>query len=399
MSTEPQHPSWGPSTRAVWGGEPARNAEGVTVTPVFHGVTFEYDDLAAWRAVSLGEAPGYIYSRNTNPTVDVFEAKMRALEAAEDSTSFSTGMAAISNTLFTLLKPGDRVVSIKDTYGGTNLLFTEFLPRFGIEATICDTEDHEAIEREVAAGCTVLYLESPTNPTLKVLDIARLAHAAHAVGATVVVDNTFATPINQNPLALGADLVLHSATKFLGGHSDAMGGVVCGPARLVRPIYHFREITGATLDPMSAFLLTRGIRTLELRVERQNSNAQRVAEFLAGHPAIETVFYPGLPGHRGHEIARRQMRGFGGVLAFSLKGGYAAMERMVDALTLAHRAASLGSVGTLVGPPAVTSHVELSAEERAAAGIPEGLVRYAVGIENADDLIADLRAALAVLEQ
>ncbi|HUF64737.1 MAG TPA: aminotransferase class I/II-fold pyridoxal phosphate-dependent enzyme, partial [Gemmatimonadaceae bacterium] len=316
-----------------------------------------------------------------------------------DSTSFSTGMAAISNTLFTLLKPGDRVVSIKDTYGGTNKLFTEFLPRFGVVATVCDTEDHEAIEREVAAGCTVLYLESPTNPTLKVLDIARLAGAAHAVGATVVVDNTFATPINQSPLALGADLVLHSATQFLGGHSDAMGGIVCGPARLVRPIYHFREITGATLDPMSAFLLTRGIRTLELRVERQNANAQRVAGFLAEHPAIETVFYPGLTGHPGHEIARRQMRGFGGVLAFSLKGGYAAMERMVNALTLAHRAASLGSVGTLVGPPAVTSHVELSAEERGAAGIPEGLVRYAVGIENADDLIVDLASALATLER
>lgn len=397
MSPAPADRSWGPSTRAVWGGEPASNAEGVTVTPVFHGVTFEHDDLAAWRAVSLGEAPGYIYSRNTNPTVDVFEAKMRALEAAEDSTSFSTGMAAISNTLFTLLKPGDRVVSIKDTYGGTNKLFTEFLPRFGVAATVCDTEDHEAIEREVAAGCTVLYLESPTNPTLKVLDIARLANAAHAVGATVVVDNTFATPINQSPLALGADLVLHSATKFLGGHSDAMGGVVCGPATLVRAIYHFREITGATLDPMSAFLLTRGIRTLELRVERQNSNAKRIAEFLAEHPAIEAVYYPGLPSHRGHEIAKRQMRGFGGVLAFALKGGYPAMERVVNALTLAHRAASLGSVGTLVGPPAVTSHVELSAAERAVAGIPEGLVRYAVGIENADDLITDLRSALATV--
>lgn len=390
---------WGLSTSAVWGGEPARGPDGVTVTPVCHGVTFAYEDLAAWRAVSLGEQPGYIYSRNTNPTVDAFEAKMRALEAAEDSTSFSTGMAAISNTLFTLLTPGDRVVSIKDTYGGTNLLFTKFLPRFGVEAVVCDTEDHEAIEREVAAGCTVLYLESPTNPTLKVVDIERLSRAAHAVGATVVVDNTFATPINQSPLTLGADLVLHSATKFLGGHSDAMGGIVCGPAKLVRAIYHFREITGATLDPMSAFLLTRGIRTLELRVERQNHNAQRIAEFLAEHPAIEAVYYPGLPGHRGHDIAKRQMRGFGGVLAFALRGGYAAMERMVNALTLAHRAASLGSVGTLVGPPAVTSHVELSAEERAAAGIPEGLVRYSVGIENADDLIADLRSALATLER
>jgi cystathionine gamma-synthase len=366
----------------------------VTVPPVYFGVTYAYEDLAEWRAVSLGEQPGYIYSRNTNPTVDVFEAKVRALECAEDATSFATGMAAVSNTLFTLLKPGERVVSITDTYGGTNKLFTEFLPRWGVEAVVCDTSDQDAIEREVAKGCAVLYLESPTNPTLKVVDLARLSAAAHAAGATVVVDNTFATPVNQNPLVLGADLVLHSATKYLGGHSDAMGGVVCGPARLVRPIYHFREINGATLDPMSAFLLTRGLQTLPLRVERQNANAQRIAEFLATHPAVETVYYPGLPSDRGHAVARRQMRGFGGVLAFALRGGYAAMEQMVGALTLAHRAASLGSVSTLVGPPALTSHVELSAAERAAAGIPEGLVRYAVGIEDAEDLIADLRAAL-----
>ena len=395
MTTTPDDPGWGASTRAVWAGEPGRNPFGVTVTPVFHGVTFGYDDLAEWRAVASGEQTGHVYSRNTNPTVAVFEAKVRALEGAEDSTSFATGMAAVSNTLFTLLAPGGRVVSIRDTYGGSHKIFTEFLPRWGVDVALCDTEDHEAIEREVAKGCTVLYLETPTNPTLKVMDIARLARAARAVGATVVVDNTFATPINQNPLALGADLVLHSATKFLGGHSDAMGGVVCGPSRLVRPIFHFREINGASLDPMSAFLLTRGLQTLELRVERQNANARRVAEFLSEHPAVEAVYYPGLPSHPAHAIARRQMRGFGGVLAFALRGGYGAMERVVGALRLAHRAASLGSVSTLVGPPALTSHVELSAEERAAAGIPEGLVRSSVGIENADDLIGDLRAALA----
>jgi cystathionine gamma-synthase len=390
--------SWGLSTRAVWSGERARGPEGATVTPVYHGVTFAYDDLDQWRAVSLGEEPGHIYSRNTNPTVEVFEGKVRELEGAEAATSFATGMAAISNTLFTLLSPGDRVVAIKDTYGGTNRIFIEFLPRFGIEIALCTTDHHDEIERQIARGCTLLYLESPTNPTLKVLDIRRLAGAAHAAGAIVVVDNTFATPINQNPLELGADLVVHSATKFLGGHSDAMGGVVCGPAGLIRSIFHFREINGASLDAMSAFLLTRGLKTLELRVERQNSSAMRVAEFLRGHPAVETVSYPGLADHPGHDVARRQMRGFGGVLAFSLKGGFAAVKQSVGALRLAHRAASLGSVGTLVGPPATTSHVELSAEERAAAGIPEGLVRYSVGIENVDDLIADLRAALDQLD-
>ena len=388
-------PAWGPSTQAVWAGDEGLGPDGATVVPVYHGVTFGFEDLESWLEVATLRRKGHIYSRNTNPTVEVFERKVRELEQAEDATSFATGMAAVSNTLFTLLSPGDRVVSIKDTYGGTNKLFVEFLPRFGIEAVVCDTGDPNAIEREVAKGCKVLYLETPTNPTLKIVDIERLAGAAHAVGATVVVDNTFATPINQSPLALGADLVLHSATKFLGGHSDAMGGVICGPASLVRPIFHFREINGASLDAMSAYLLTRGMRTLALRVARQNENALKVATFLESHAAVERVFYPGLASHPDHDTARRQMRGFGGVLAFSLAGGDAAMRRCVDGLRLAHRAASLGSVGTLVGPPAVTSHVELSLEERAAAGIPEGLVRYSVGIEDGADLVADLKAALA----
>lgn len=391
--------TWGLSTRCVWGGESEKGPEGATVMPVFQGVTFAYDDLDEWRAVSVGERPGHIYSRNTNPSVAVFEDKVRALEGGEAATAFSTGMAAISNTLFALLSPGDRVVSIKDTYGGTNKIFIEFLPRFGIEVALCDTGDHDAIEAEIARGCKLLYLESPTNPTLKVLDIARLAKRAREVGATVVVDNTFATPVNQRPLELGADLVVHSATKFLGGHSDAMGGVVVGERERVSAIFHFREINGATLDAHSAFLLARGLRTLELRVERQNANARAVAEFLQRHPLVERVFYPGLADHAHHEVARRQMRGFGGVLSFSLRGGFEAVRRLVGGLRLAHRAASLGSVGTLVGPPSTTSHVELSEAERAAAGIPEALVRYSVGIENAADLIADLRGALELVEE
>lgn len=394
MKSTDRDTPWGLSTRCVWGGEPEHGPEGSTVTPIFQGVTYAYDDLDEWRAVATGEQAGHIYSRNTNPSVAVFESKVRALEGAEAATACSTGMAAISNTLFALLAPGDRVVSIRDTYGGTNKIFIEFLPRFGVEVALCDTGDHDAIEAEIGRGCDVLYLESPTNPTLKVLDIARLARRAREAGARVVVDNTFATPINQRPLELGADLVVHSATKFLGGHSDAMGGVVAGSRELVQKVFHFREINGASLDPNSAFLLSRGLRTLELRVERQNANAQAVAEYLARHPGVERVFYPGLPDHPHHEVARRQMRGFGGVLAFSLKGEFEAVRQLVGGLRLAHRAASLGSVATLVGAPSTTSHVELSADERAAAGIPEGLIRYSVGIENASDLIADLAAAL-----
>jgi cystathionine gamma-synthase len=394
MSDTPPNPDWGLSTRAIWGGEDDASPHGVTVPPVFLGVTFGYDDLDAWQAAGTGAGRGHIYSRNSNPTVEAFEAKMRALEGSEAATSFATGMAAISNTLWTLLAPGRRVVSIRDTYGGTNRIFIDHLPRFGVDVELCDTSDHEAIERAVADGCDVLYLETPTNPTLKVLDIARLAGAARAVGATTVVDNTFATPVNQRPLELGADLVVYSATKYLGGHSDALGGVVCGDRERVRRIFQYREINGASLDAMSAYLLTRGLKTLEVRVLRQNENALRIARFLADHPRVEAVYYPGLESHPRHDVAKRQMTGFGGVLSFSLGGGLERVRTLLGGLRLAHRAASLGSVGTLIGPPSVTSHVELTPAERAEAGIPESLVRYAVGIENADDLIADLRQAL-----
>jgi cystathionine gamma-synthase len=385
----------GPGTAAVWSGEPADAPEGATVAPVFYGVTYAFDDLDEWTAVGAGLKPGHIYSRNTNPTVEVFERKVAALEGAERATAFATGMAAVSNTLFALLEPGARVVSITDTYGGTNRLFTDFLPTWDVEVELIETGDHDAIEAAIDAGADVVYLETPTNPTLKVLDIRRLARAGKDAGAVVVVDNTFATPINQRPLELGADLVLHSATKFLGGHSDAMGGVVAGDAGIIETLFRFREINGASLDAHSAFLLARGIRTLELRVARQNANAMQVAELLAGHEKIGDVFYPGLPSHPHHEVAAGQMAGFGGVLAFSLvDGDLEAVGRLLAGLELAHRAASLGSVATLVGPPATTSHVELTPEQRAAAGIPESLVRYSVGIENGADLVADLRAAL-----
>jgi cystathionine gamma-synthase len=391
MKKHPPHPS----TLSVWAGEDEYLMQGATQVPVVKSVSFGYHDVDHWREVALGEKPGHIYGRNTNPTVQVFEEKVRQLEGAEAATSFATGMAAISNTLFTLLSPGDRVVSVKDTYGGTNKIFIEFFPRFSIEAALCDTTDHEQIEREIDKGCALLYLESPTNPTCKIIDIERLAKRTHDAGAVVVVDNTFATPINQNPLELGADLVIHSATKFLGGHADALGGVVCGVQDLVQRIYHYREINGATLHPEAAYLLLRGMKTLHLRVRQQNENAMRIARYLNEHPFIEAVFYPGLETHTHHEIARRQMRGFGGMLSFQLKGDFDTVRTFLPRLKYAHRAANLGAVETVVAPPATGSHVELTAEERAAMGIPETLVRYSAGIEEADDLIADLEQALA----
>ena len=384
-----------PGTKCVWSGEEEYLMQGATQVPVVHSVSYGFDDVDEWMAVAKGEKEGYIYSRNTNPTVHAFEEKVRSLENAEAVTSASTGMAIISATLFSLLRPGDRVVSVKDTYGGTNVLFTEFLPKIGVTVTLCDTNDHDQIENEIGKGCQIVYLESPTNPTTKVVDIARLATAGHDAQATVVVDNTFATPINQQPLALGADLVLHSATKFLGGHADALGGVVCGEQSLIDTIFHYREINGATLHPMSAYLLLRGMKTLELRIRQQNRSAMRVASFLEAHDAVGRVFYPGLASHEGHRIASEQMQGFGGMLSFMLKDDtFDAVRRFIPRLRFAHAAANLGSVETIVGPPATTSHVECTPQERAAMGIPESLIRYSTGIEDVDDLIEDLEQAL-----
>ncbi len=385
------------STAAVWSGEGDLNTKGAATSPIVNSVAFSYKDLEAWHQVSLGKTDGFIYSRNTNPTVAVLEEKIRVLEGAEDATSFSTGMAAISNTLFTFLTTGKRVVSLKDTYGGTSKIFLDFLPKYGVDVKLCDTTDHGQLETEIAKGCDLLYLETPTNPTLKVVDIKRLADAAKKVGAVVVVDNTFATPINQNPLQSGADLVIHSATKFLCGHSDAMGGLLAGRKELVRKVYHFREINGASLQADPAYMIARGMKTLELRIERQNASAMTIARYLKTHSKVKDVFYPGLESHIGHDIAKRQMSGFGGMMSFALDGSYELVKKFLTSLQWVHLAASLGSVSTLAGPPRTTSHVELTEQQRAMLGIPESLIRYSVGIENVEDLLEDIEQALGKL--
>ena len=384
-------------TAAVWAGEGDLEVKGAVTSPIVNSVAFSYTDLDEWHDVATGKSTGFIYSRNTNPTVAVLEEKIRVLEGAEAAIAFATGMAAISNTLFTFLGPGKRVVSIKDSYGGTSKLFLDFLPSYHATVQLCETTDHEQLEMEIAKGCDLLYLETPTNPTLKIVDIKRLAMAAKKVGAVVVVDNTFATPINQNPLQLGADLVIHSATKFLCGHSDAMGGLLAGKKELVQKVYQFREINGASLQADPAYMIGRGMKTLELRIERQNASALTIARYLKAHPKVSNVFYPGLETHTGHDIAREQMRGFGGMMSFSLDGGYELVKRFLPSLKLVHLAASLGSVSTLAGTPRTTSHVELTEAQRKLLGIPESLVRYSVGIENVDDLLEDLETALASL--
>ena len=389
----------GQSTKSIWGGEQEHELyERSTQVPVVHSVSFGYKDIDTWHKVALEESQGFIYSRNANPTVRAFEDKVKELEGAQAATSFSSGMAAISNTLATFLKPGERIVSIKDSYGGTNVIFNEFLPPLNIDVSLCETGDYEQIETEIAKGCKVLYLETPTNPTIKITDIERLSIASKKVGALVVVDNTFATPINQTPLELGADIVLHSASKYLGGHADALGGVICGNKDLVKKVHHYREINGATLAPMDAYSLLRGMKTLKLRVQRQNESAMMIAKYLQSHPAVDQVNYPGLESHPDHDIAKKQMiGGYGGMLSFSVKGGLEAIKKFLPKLEYAHMAANLGCVETVVGPPFTTSHVECSAEERMAAGIPEGLVRYSTGIEDGEDLIADLDQAFKVI--
>lgn len=385
-------------TKTVWAGEKNFLAFNATQVPVVMSVAFNYDDIDEWHEIALGNKPGHIYTRMTNPTIQALEEKVSILEGAEMALAFSSGMAAISSTLYTFLKSGDRVVSVKDTYGGTNKIFTEFLPSNQVDVSLCNTNNYDEMEEEILKGCKVLYLETPTNPTMKIIDIKRLVRFAKAVGALVIIDNTFATPINQNPLQLGVDIVIHSATKFLSGHADALGGVVCGPEKLMKMVYHYREINGATMCPWSAYLILRGMKTLKLRVQQQEKSAMEIAKYLQTQRLVEAVNYPGLKEHPSHEIAKKQMKGFGGILSFVLKDGMDAVKILLPKLKYANRAGNLGAVETIYGPARTTSHVENTHEERQAIGISEGLIRLSAGIEDTEDLIADLEQAFSYLE-
>lgn len=380
-------------TKSIWAGETDPFPYNTTQPSTVNSVAFNYKNIEEWVSVAKGDKKGHIYGRNTNPTVEVLEKKVAILEGAESATAFSSGMAAISNTMFACLRPGDRVVVGKDTYGGTSKIFMKFLPNFNIDVVFCDTTDTEKFKREIKKKCELLYLETPTNPTLKVQDIQLLSNFAKSKKALVVIDNTLATPINQNPLSLGADVVLHSATKFLCGHSDAIGGIACGNKNIINNIFHFREINGACLDPNPAYLILRGMKTLALRMQRHNENALELSHWLLKHKNVERVFYPGISGQNGHNIARKQMKGYGGVLSFSVKGQNA-IPSFISNLKFAHAAAHLGSLDTVVGPPKTTSHVENTPEERKKLGIPENLIRCSVGIEHIDDIKNDFNQAL-----
>jgi cystathionine gamma-synthase len=385
---------WG--TLAVRGREPRGKAYDSITTPIVSSATYVFESTAAITRYFEGDVEREEYGRYGNPTVRAAEEKLAALEGAEAAALFGSGMAALTTALFELLKAGDHIVLTNDCYRRTRQFVGRFLARLGIESTLVEPGNVEALHAALRPGRTkVILAESPTNPYLRVADLGLFARARDACpGANLLIDATFATPINQRPLEQGADLVIHSATKYLGGHNDLLAGAVCGRRGLVQSIADLRGVLGGVLDPQSAFLLIRGLKTLPLRVQRQNETALRVARFLESNPRVRRVFYPGLASHPDHAQAARQMSGFGGVISFRLNGDISTGSRFVDACRLATIAPSLGAVETLIEQPAMMSYFELTTEEREAIGIYDDLIRLSVGLEDATDIIADLARAL-----
>lgn len=390
------------STQVVHAGEEKRKPYHALTMPIVQTAVFTFRDTAdviVYQGEALGQSlPGREeYGRYGNPTQLAVERKLAQLDGGEAALLFSTGMCAITTTLMTLLSAGDHMIMTGDCYRRTRQFCQDFLTRFGVEVTVVQTGDYAALEAAVRDSTEVLFSESPTNPYLRVLDLPRVVEIRQRHGLCLIVDSTFATPHNQRPLEFGADLVIHSATKYMGGHNDLLAGAVVGPWELLAPIKDNRGVMGGIVDPHTAYLLLRGLKTLGLRVERHNQNGMRIAAFLESHPKIQRVYYPGLPSHPDHLVAREQMCGFGGVVSFEIKGDLDTTSAFIDALRIPFIAPSFGGAESLVEQPALQSYFELTTEQRLAAGIHEELVRYAAGLEDADDLIADLQQALAII--
>jgi cystathionine gamma-synthase len=386
-----QETRWG--TLSVRGGEPRKRPYDAVTTPIVHSATYAFADTAELTRYFNGEIEREEYGRYGNPTVRAAEQKLSALENAGDTALFSSGMAAVTTSLFELLKSGDHLVVTSDSYRRTRQFVRTVLARLGIEHTLVAPNDEKALFAALQPGRTkVILSESPTNPYLRVADLSLLARARDACpGANLLIDSTFATPVNQRPLEQGADLILHSCTKYLAGHNDLLAGSVSGRAPLVAAIRDLRGVLGGVLDPQSAFLLLRGLKTLALRIERQNASALQIARWLETRPRVRQVFYPGLPSHPDHALAAKQMSGFGGVVSFRVRGD---ASRAVDACRLATIAPSLGAVETLIEQPALMSYFELTPEQREEIGITDDLIRLSVGLEDCADIIADLSQAL-----
>ncbi len=384
---------WSFSTRTVH--HPASEVPSAPVaTPLYQTSTFRAADAATIAKYAEQTQPPAYYTRWGNPTTDVLERVIADLEGGEKCLAFSSGMAAVSTTLLGLLQPGDHVVAGSSLYTAITEVLSNDMAELGISTDFVDPTDPEAFARAAKKSTRMFYVETPTNPTMQLTDLAGVCRIADEMGIVTVVDNTFASPYNQKPLAAGADVVIHSATKYLSGHTDVLGGCVISDAETVQQLWRKRTMLGGSIDPFAAWLLLRGIKTLALRMERHNRNALAVAEALQSHPAVVRVIYPGLPNHPQHELAVRQMSGFGGMVAFEVSGGRAAGVSLVESTRLAILAVSLGGVETLIEHPASMSHAPLDDEQLRQAGIPPGLIRLSVGIEDPHDLIADLRQAL-----
>ena len=386
----------GLGTTAIHAGT-LKNLYGTLAMPIYQTSTFIFDSAEqGGRRFALEEA-GYIYTRLGNPTTTVLENKIAALEEGEAAVATSSGMGAISSTLWTVLKAGDHVVTDKTLYGCTFALMCHGLTRFGIEVTFVDTSNLDEVKNAMKENTRVVYLETPANPNLKIVDLEALSKLAHTNPNTlVIVDNTFATPYMQKPLKLGADIVVHSVTKYINGHGDVIAGLVITNKELADQIRFvgLKDMTGAVLGPQDAYYIIRGMKTFEIRMERHCKNAKKVVEFLNKHSKIERVYYPGLETHPGHEIAKKQMKDFGAMISFELKGGFEAGKTLLNSLKLCSLAVSLGDTETLIQHPASMTHSPYTKEEREAAGITDGLVRLSVGLENVEDIIEDLKQGL-----
>ena len=387
---------YGLGTTAIHAGT-LKNLYGTLAMPIYQTSTFIFDSAEqGGRRFALEEA-GYIYTRLGNPTTTVLENKIAVLEEGEAGVAMSSGMGAISSTLWTVLKAGDHIVTDKTLYGCTFALMNHGLTRFGVEVTFVDTSNLDEVKNAMKKNTRVVYLETPANPNLKIVNLEALSKIAHTNPNTlVIVDNTFATPYMQKPLKLGADIVVHSVTKYINGHGDVIAGLVVTNKELADQIRFvgLKDMTGAVLGPQDAYYIIRGMKTFEIRMERHCANAKKVVEFLNKHPKIEKVYYPGLETHPGYEIAKKQMKDFGAMISFELKGGFEAGKTLLNNLKLCSLAVSLGDTETLIQHPASMTHSPYTKEEREAAGITDGLVRLSVGLENVEDIIADLEQGL-----
>jgi methionine-gamma-lyase len=387
-------PRWAEATVAVHGGELGHGWDAPLTAPIVRSSNFTFASTAEMKRWAEGKSKAYIYTRYGNPTLAVAEAKIAQLENGEAALVTASGSAAISSALFSVLRAGDELIATRQLYGGSYRLMRDVLPGLGIRVHHVPA-DLEGVDRLVNAKTRALYVESPTNPTLGLVDLRKVVALARKHKLVSLVDNTFATPILQKPLDLGFDLVLHSATKYLAGHSDIVAGTVVGNRERVGKVRQMVISLGGSMDPDPAYLLIRGLKTLEIRVRRQCESAMAVARFLEGHPKVARVHYPGLLSHPDHRLARRQMTGFGGMLAFDLKGGLPAARRLCDRTRLFLLAASLGGVESLIVLPIYTSHYRMSTAELAAAGVSPGTVRLSIGLEDTGDLTADLKLALS----